>query len=158
VCDRTKEINVSSEYLETTVDKFIFRVKVGYLYSEAGVWVDYDAARSVARLGLTDFRQQASGDVAFVDMPAVGDNIPAENDLVNIETIKVDLVVPAPLDGEVVAVNEALGDAPELINQQPYGDGWLVELKPAVWPAPALLDAADYLAVMQAQAEAEANQ
>ena len=115
-------------------------------------------SRKVARVGLTDFRQQASGDVAFVDLPAVGDTVAAGGDLANIETIKVDLVVPAPLDGTVVAVNEALGDAPELINQQPYGDGWLVELTPAAWPAPGLLDAAAYLAVMQAQAEAEAKQ
>ncbi len=149
---------MSTEYLETTVDKFIFRVKVGYLYSEAGVWVDFDPSRQIARTGLTDFRQQASGDVAFVDLPAAGATVASGGDLANIETIKVDLVVPAPLEGTVVAGNEALGDAPELINQQPYGDGWLVELTPAAWPAPGLLDAAAYLAVMQAQAEAEAKQ
>jgi len=149
---------VSIEYLETTVDKFIFRVKVGYLYSEAGVWVDYNAAHKTARLGLTDFRQQASGDVAFVDLPAVGTQVATGGDLANIETIKVDLAVPAPFSGEVVAFNDALGDAPELINQEPFGAGWLVELKPERWPAEGLLDAPAYLAVMQAQAEAEASQ
>ncbi len=148
---------MSTEYLETTVDKFIFRVKVGYLYSEVGVWVDYDSSRNAARCGLTDFRQQASGDVAFAELPAVGDMLAAGGDMANIETIKVDLVVPAPLDGEIVAVNEVLGDAPELINQQPYGGGWLVEMKPAAWPVAELLDAPAYLAVMQAQAEAEAK-
>jgi glycine cleavage system H protein len=147
---------VSSEYLETTVDKFIFRVKVGYLYSEAGVWVAYNATSSTARVGLTDFRQQASGDVAFVELPAVGTQVDAGGDLASIETIKVDLAVPAPFGGEVVAGNEGLGDTPELINQAPYGDGWLVELKPETWPAEGLLDAQEYLAVMQAQAEAEA--
>ena len=147
---------MSSEFLETTVDKFIFRVKVGYFYSEAGVWVAYDAAAGTARVGLSDFRQQASGDVAFVELPEVGSQVEAGGDLANIETIKVDLAVPAPFGGEVVAVNAALGDTPELINQSPYGDGWLVELKPATWPVGGLLDAAAYLAVMQAQAEAEA--
>lgn len=147
-----------ADYLETTVDKFIFRVRADYLYSEAGVWVDYDGAGNVARLGLTDFRQQASGDAAFVDLPKAGTAIEAGGDLANIETIKVDLVVPAPFAGEVAAVNEALTNAPELINQKPYQDGWLVELTPAAWPAPGLLDAAAYLAVMQAQAEAEAKQ
>lgn len=147
---------MSTEYLETTVDKFIFRVKVGYLYSEAGVWAAYDAAAGTARVGLSDFRQQASGDVAFVELPEVGSQVEAGGDLANIETIKVDLTVPAPFGGEVVAVNAALGDTPELINQSPYGDGWLVELKPATWPVESLLDAAAYLAVMQAQAEAEA--
>ncbi len=147
---------MSIEYLETTVDKFIFRVKAGYLYSEAGVWVAYDAANNTARLGLSDFRQQASGDVAFVDLPAIGAQLEPGGDLANIETIKVDLAVPAPFGGEVIAVNEALGDAPELINQAPYGAGWLVELKPEHWPVKGLLDAAAYLDVMQAQAEAEA--
>jgi glycine cleavage system H protein len=150
-----EENGVSGECLELTVDKFIFRVPASYLYDEAGVWVDYDPARQVARLGLTDFRQQSSGDVAFVELPEVGAQVDAGDDLVNVETIKVDLVVAAPLTGEVVAVNEALGDAPELINQQPYQGGWLVELSPAAWPAPGLLDATAYLAVMQAQAEAE---
>ena len=59
--------------------------------------------------------------------------------------------------GEVVSVNEALAAAPELINQQPYGDGWLVELRPARWPAPGLLDAPAYLVLTKAQAEAEAK-
>lgn len=147
---------MSSEYLQTTVDKFIFRVKVGYFYNEAGVWADYDATRNTARVGLSDFRQQASGDVAFVELPAVGAQVAAGGDLASIETIKVDLTVPAPFAGEIVAVNEALGDAPELINQSPYGDGWLVELRPERWPVEGLLDAPAYLAVMQAQAEAEA--
>jgi glycine cleavage system H protein len=149
---------VSSEYLETTVDKFIFRVKVGYLYSEAGVWAAHDQARGTARVGLSDFRQQASGDVAFVELPEVGSQVEAGSDLVSIETIKVDLTVPAPFGGAVVAVNKGLDETPELINQAPYGDGWLVELKPAVWPVEGLLDASAYLAVMQAQAEAEAAQ
>ena len=79
-------------------------------------------------------------------------------DLVNIETIKVDLVAPAPFSGTVVAVNPALTDRPELINQAPYGAGWLVELRPATWPVPGLLDAPAYLAVVTRQAQAEAGQ
>jgi glycine cleavage system H protein len=148
---------VSAEYLELSVDKFIFRVRSGYVYSEAGVWVDYNPARGVARTGLTDFRQQSNGDVAFVELPEVGMKVAAGDDLVNIETIKVDLTVPAPVEGEVVGVNEALSEAPELVNQQPYGEGWLVELKPAKWPAPHLLDAQAYLALIEEQAEAEAR-
>lgn len=148
---------MDTEFLQTTVDKFIFRVKVGYLYSENGVWVAYDPASNTARIGLSDFRQQASGDVAFVELPEVGARVAAGGDLANIETIKVDLTVPAPFDGEVVAVNPALDDTPELINQSPYGDGWLVELKPESWPVAGLLDAPAYLTVMQAQAEAEAE-
>ncbi len=83
--------------------------------------------------------------------------VAAGGDLANIETIKVDLTVPAPFGGEVVAVNEALGDTPELINQAPYGDGWLVELKPETLAGRGSAGAPAYLAVMQAQAEAEAD-
>jgi glycine cleavage system H protein len=146
-----------AEYLETMLDKFIFRVRVGYLYSEAGVWLDFDAARGVARAGLSDFRQQTSGDVVFVELPAAGATLETNDDLANIETIKVDLAVPAPCPGEIVTINKSLADAPELVNQQPYDGGWLVELRPAVWPVSGLLDAATYLAVMRTQAEAEAN-
>lgn len=148
---------MSAEHLQLTVDKFIFRVRVGYLYSEAGLWVDYDPARGVARLGLTDFRQQSSGDVAFADLPETGAHLRAGDDLANVETIKVDMTVVAPFDGEVVARNEALADEPELINQQPYEGGWLVDIRPTQWPVAALLDPAQYLAVMRVQAEAEAG-
>jgi glycine cleavage system H protein len=147
---------MSQSYLETTVDKFIFRVKVGCLYSETGVWVDLDQASGVARLGLSDYTQQSSGDVAFVSLPEPGDAVRAGKELATVETIKVDLEVQAPFDGEIVAANEALEDAPELINQDPYGRGWLVEVRPAQWPVAGLLDAEQYLVVMTAQAEAEA--
>ncbi len=148
---------MSDEFLQVTVGKFIFRVKSGCLYTEAGVWAALDDVSGAVRMGLTDFRQQSSGDVVFVELPEPGIHMVASDDLANIETIKVDLAVPAPLAGEVTAVNEALIEAPELINQDPYGAGWLVALKPVAWPAPGLIDAETYLALMTAQAE-EANQ
>jgi glycine cleavage system H protein len=143
---------MGSEYREVTVGKFIFRVKEDCLYTEAGVWVAPLAAGTV-RVGLSDFRQQSSGDAAFVELPPVGQVVHGGDDLADVETVKVDLAVPAPFGAAVTAVNEALGETPELINQDPYGAGWLVELKPAIWPAPGLLDAETYLAVMTAQAE-----
>ena len=142
------------DYLETTVDKFTFRVRAGYLYSEDGVWVDYRPDIGTARIGLTDFRQQSSGDMAFVDLPEVGAHIHAGDGAASVETVKVDLEVPAPFDGVVTGVNAALPEAPDLINQEPYDAGWLVELRPAAGPVPGLLDAEAYLAVVQAQAEA----
>lgn len=144
-------------FLETRIDKFIFRVHPAYWYNEFGIWVAMDEARGIARLGLSDYRQQTSGDVAFVGLPSVGDRIAAGKELCTVETIKVDLELAAPIDGEVIAVNEALEDAPELINRDPYGRGWLVEVRPARWPVAGLLDAGQYLAVMTAQAEAEAG-
>jgi glycine cleavage system H protein len=141
------------ESLSVTVGKFIFRVQEGYLYTEAGVWVAWDGDTRLARIGLSDFRQQSSGDVAFVELPAPGQAVRSGEDLANVETVKVDLAVPAPFDATVAATNEALPDAPELINQEPYGAGWLVDLLPAAWPVTGLLDAATYLALMTAQAE-----
>jgi glycine cleavage system H protein len=141
------------DFLQVTVGKFIFRVKPGCLYTEVGLWAVLDDASGAVRVGLTDFRQQSSGDVVFVELPAVATRLAAGEDLANIETIKVDMAVPSPAAGEVTAVNEALDDAPELINQDPYGAGWLVELKPSAWPVPGLLDAEAYLALMTAQAE-----
>jgi glycine cleavage system H protein len=148
---------MSDAFLQATVGKFIFRVQPGCLYTEAGVWAALDDATGLVRVGLTDFRQQSSGDVVFVELPAAGTRLAAGEDLANIETIKVDLAVPSPAAGEVTAVNEALADAPELINQDPYGAGWLVALKPAIWPAPGLVDAEAYLALMTAQAEEAAQ-
>jgi glycine cleavage system H protein len=147
-----------SDYLETTVDKFTFRVHAGYLYSEAGVWIAYDPESATARIGLTDYRQQSSGDMAFVALPEVGTAVHAGEEIARLETVKVDLEVPAPCDGVVTAVNAALKDQPELINQEPYAGGWLAELRPAAWPAADLMNPEAYLAVMQAQAEAGANE
>ena len=144
---------MGSEYRQVTVGKFIFRVKEACLYTEAGVWVAPLTAAGTVRVGLSDFRQQSSGDAAFVELPDAGQVVRGGDDLANVETVKVDLAVSAPFDAAVTAVNEALGETPELINQDPYGAGWLVELKPIVWPAVGLLDAEAYLAVMTAQAE-----
>ncbi len=144
---------VESEFREVTVGKFIFRVKVGYLYTDEGLWLAPQASAGTVRVGLSDYRQQSSGDAAFVELPAVGQALHSGDDLANVETVKVDLTVPAPFAAEVIAVNALLANAPELINQDPYGAGWLVELKPAAWPVPGLLDADAYLAVMTAQAE-----
>ena len=148
---------MEGEFQQVTIGKFIFRVKAGYLYRDDGLWLAPLAAAGTLRIGLSDYRQQSSGDVAFVVLPAVGQTVHGGDDVVNVETVKVDLAVPAPFDVEVTAVNEALVDAPELINQDPYGAGWLVELRPAAWPVVGLLDADAYLAVMTAQAEEAAK-
>ena len=148
---------MNREPLQITIDKFTFRVQDGRLYTEEGVWVSERGEDGVVRLGLSDFRQQSSGDVAFVELPAVGQVVKAGEPFAEVETIKVDLAIAVPFDVVVAAVNEALSETPELINQDPYGAGWLAEVKPATWPVPGLLDAESYLAVMAAQAEEAAR-
>jgi glycine cleavage system H protein len=83
----------------------------------------------VVRIGITAFAQDALGDVVFVSLPAVGDTVSAGDSCGEVESTKSVSDLYAPLSGEVVAVNEALESAPELVNTDPYGQGWMYDLK-----------------------------
>jgi glycine cleavage system H lipoate-binding protein/protein-tyrosine-phosphatase len=148
-----------SDFLETTIDKFTFRVPTDRLYCREGLWVLWLQAQggSRVRVGLTDFLQQRSGDAAFVTVRPSGTQLRVGDDLADLETIKVTLALASPVGGTIVAVNEALEASPELVNQDPYEQGWLCELDAADWDAGrrALLVAPDYFAVMRSQAEEE---
>ena len=113
--------------LVLTIDKFTFRVPQDRLYSREDCWVHGQPASTV-RIGLTDFRQQASGDVAFVETSPVGMIVAQGDEFATIETMKVDLAIPCPIRGTITTVNAALAERPELLNQDPYGEGWLVEM------------------------------
>ncbi len=98
-----------------------------------------------ATFGITWFAQDSLGEVVFFDPPKVGAQIKKDESYTEIESVKAVSDVIAPMSGEVVAVNDALGDAPETINSDPYGEGWLVRVKlsdPS--EADALMDAASY--------------
>ena len=148
---------MTDEFLETTVDKFVFRVKRACWYSESGVWVHLEDGS--ARVGVSDYLQQASGDIAFVDVRPAGTVLAAGDELASIETIKAILSVQSPVAGTVQRVNEALEESPELVNEAPYGDGWLAVMEPHDWPADRanLLDAEHYLEIMRAQALEEVS-
>jgi len=143
---------MASELIETTVDKFVFRVKLGCWYSPVGVWVQPEG--SLARLGLSDFLQQRSGDVAFINVRPVGTVITVGDEFASLETMKVDLALDSPVRGAIAEVNEALKERPELVNQDPYGDGWLALVELGNWEGDrqALLDATQYLEAIRAQA------
>jgi glycine cleavage system H protein len=144
------------DYLEATVDKFIFRVATDRLYGAAGVWALPDGDR--IRIGVTDFLQQRSGDVAFAEVRSAGRTVTTGDEVATIETVKANVEVPSPVSGAIVEVNPALALSPEVINQDPYGDGWLAVIEAADWPADrgGLLDPQAYFEVMRAQAEEEA--
>jgi len=148
---------MSGRTLELAVDKFRFLFPEDLYYSEAGVWVRFEGPR--ARFGLSDFAQQRNGDVAFVEAKAAGTRLRAGDEAAVIETIKVNISVPAPLDGRIVEVNDELEAAPELVNQDPYGKGWLAALEVSDIPAAksALKTPAEYLALAEVQAEEEAS-
>jgi glycine cleavage system H protein len=141
--------------LEANIDKFIFKVATDRYYTAEGVWIIYGERR--ARVGLSDFLQQRSGDVAFAEVKAAGTRLAMGAELAVIETIKVDVSLGCPVGGVVVAINPLVEKTPEVINHDPYGEGWLAELEPLDWDADrrALLEAEAYFGLMKRQAEEE---
>ena len=108
------------------------------------------ASNTVVRVGITDFAQDALGDIVFVDAPAVGAQLTQGQPYTEIESTKAVSEVFAPLSGEVIEVNELLADNPELVNEDPYGDGWMVKIRIAdASEASGLLDRDAYLASLQ---------
>ena len=81
-------------------------------------------------VGISDFAQQSLGDVVYVELPLVGDEVSAGTEACVVESVKAAADVYAPVSGTVVAVNEALEEAPEMVNQDPYGDGWFFKIEP----------------------------
>jgi glycine cleavage system H protein len=116
-------------------------------YSSEHEWVRVNG--STARIGITDFAQESLGDVVFVQLPDVGLEIIAGASAAEIESTKSVSDVYVPVSGEVTAVNEALVGAPELVNQDPYGEGWILEVS-LVTPSEVdqLMDAAAYKALV----------
>jgi glycine cleavage system H protein len=116
-------------------------------YTDAHEWVR-DLGEGVVRIGITDHAQSQLGDVVFVQLPAVGDTVAAGAAVGEVESTKSVSDIFAPLSGTVVAVNEALADAPELVNTGPYGDGWMLEVRlegaGGAAPLDELLDPAAY--------------
>ena len=106
-------------------------------------------AEGSIRVGITDFAQDALGDIVYVSLPAVGDAVSAGAACGELESTKSVSDVYAPVDGEIVAVNETLDVTPEMVNSDPYGGGWLFELAPSDPGAvEALLDATAYQATL----------
>lgn len=96
-------------------------------YTEEHEWVRVEG--NVARVGITDFAQKELGDVVFVELPGVGDSIKAAESLGVVESVKAVSDIYSPVSGQIVKVNEKLEDSPELINQDPYGEGWIAEIE-----------------------------
>lgn len=117
-------------------------------YTREHEWVRTEADGTVV-MGISDHAQAQLGELVYVELPEVGRTVDAGAALAVVESTKAASDVYAPLAGSVVAVNAALGGSPELVNSSPYGDGWLVRLRPADPAGPgALLDAAAYAEVV----------
>ncbi len=146
-----------AEFLETTVDKFTFKVATDRLYTTDHLWVRWE--EGLVRVGLSDYLQQTSGDVAFAEAKPTGTGLALDDELAEVETMKTNLSIPAPVSGVIKTVNARLVDEPEQVNQDPYGKGWLAVVEPDNWEADrvVLLDANTYFEKMKAEAEAEAK-
>jgi glycine cleavage system H protein len=148
-----------TDFLESAIDKFVFRVATDRLYCRDGLWISWIQPQggNRVRVGLTDYLQQHSGDVAFVIVKPPGTQLQVGDDLADLETIKINITLPSPVSGAIVAINESLELKPELVNQSPYEDGWLAEIEATNWEAgrASLLDAKTYFAIMKSQAEEE---
>lgn len=116
------------------------------LYAESHEWVRVEGDEAV--LGVTDHAQHSLGDITYVELPAVGDTLASGQEMGVVESVKAASDLYSPVQGEVVAVNEALNDTPELVNQSPYEQGWMVRVKLSAQPD-GLLSAADYEKVCQ---------
>ena len=115
-------------------------------YSSDPEWLRTDGA--TVRVGITDYAQDALGDVVFVDLPDVGAAVKAGEAIAEVESTKSVSDIYAPVSGTITAVNDDLSDAPERLNDDPYGDGWIFEIDAGDADAGDLLDAAAYRALI----------
>lgn len=118
------------------------------LYLKSHEWVRIEGDEAV--FGITDFAQDALGDITYVDLPMVGDKVKMGDEIAAVESVKAASDIYSPVDGEVIEVNEALEDKPEIVNEDAFNKGWIARFKLAKKPE-GLLSAKEY----EAQAVAE---
>jgi glycine cleavage system H protein len=150
-------MNNTNDTIKLTVDKLFFQFPIGLRYSDDGLWIRQE--ENLVRLGLSDFAQQRNGDIAFATVTPTGSVLDVGDEIVSIETVKVNMSFPSPIKGTIFEVNAILQESPELINQDPYGKGWIAVLRAEKLEQEMskLLDAKAYAGLAKQQAEAELN-
>ncbi|WP_409293444.1 glycine cleavage system protein GcvH [Peribacillus sp. SCS-37] len=98
-------------------------------YSEEHEWVKVEGEK--VRIGITDFAQSELGDIVFVELPEVGDEIKADEPFGSVESVKTVSELYAPISGRIVEINEELSDSPEFVNESPYEKAWMVVIEPS---------------------------
>ncbi|ENU1228605.1 MULTISPECIES: glycine cleavage system protein GcvH [Providencia] len=121
------------------------------MYTREHEWLR-DEGNGEYTVGITEHAQETLGDMVFVDLPEVGTAVSAGDDVAVVESVKAASDIYAPLSGEIVAVNSELNDAPELVNEQPYQEGWIFRIKASDTAELAdLIDAAGYTSMIEAE-------
>jgi len=121
-------------------------------YSKDHEWVRVDG--DVAIIGITDYAQNSLGDVVYVELPKAGDEFAANEPFGSVESVKAVSEVFMPIAGAIVAINEALADAPDRVNTDPYGEGWMIRIRMAnPGEVDSLLTAAEYEDFTKAESE-----
>ncbi len=144
-----------SEYLRTTFNKFELRVRKGFYYSKDDFWVNRENDK--VRVGVTDYLQKTSGDLAFVELGKSGSTVERGEEFGTIESAKTTIALLSPISGKIDETNSRLEGKPELVNSDPYGEGWLVIVAPRnlqddLQP---LLSAEDYYELMLGKLQSE---
>lgn len=135
-------------------EKFELRVRKTYQYTEDGLWANIE--ETAVRIGVTDYLQRTGGDVAFVDLAKSGSKVEKKAEIGALETAKTTISLLSPISGTVREVNAMLVEKPELINSDPYGEGWLAVLIPTnVEDLKGLMSADDYFELMLTKLERE---
>ncbi len=119
---------MNEDFYRASADKFVFNVKKGLLYTEDNVWTEITDGE--ARFGVTDFLQRRGGDIVFVELPKKGYTAKRGEEIASFETIKAVVSITSPFDGTITEANSALSEKPELINKDPYGEGWIASISP----------------------------
>ena len=116
-------------------------------YTKEHEWVETTANPQIFRVGITDYAQGALGDIVYVQLPKVGDALIADKVCGEVESTKSVSEIFSPVNGKVIAINDALDSAPETLNSDPYGAGWIAEIEIST-PSNDLMDAAAYTALI----------
>nr|VFJ93785.1 MAG: glycine cleavage system H protein [Candidatus Kentron sp. H]VFJ94501.1 MAG: glycine cleavage system H protein [Candidatus Kentron sp. H]VFK00997.1 MAG: glycine cleavage system H protein [Candidatus Kentron sp. H] len=122
-------------------------------YAKTHEWIREEEDGTLT-IGITDHAQELLGDLVYIELPEPGTTTETGQEMAVVESVKAAADIYSPVDGEVVEVNGALGDAPELANTDPYGEGWLLRLRPfGPIPADAFLDASAYAELAASESE-----
>lgn len=147
------EFDSPVDFITVTYDKFIFKIPArGYLFNENDCWVRVIGDR--ARVGVTDFVQQNLTDITYFEPAGVGKRVEQFDEVGSVESAKSMMDALSPVSGQVVAVNTQLVDSPEMVNEDPYGKGWLAEIELRDFDADRelLIEAAAYAKIVEKKA------